>query len=50
MPRWVKVFIVIGVILAVGFTVSLFAGVDHGPQRHGPQIPAQRPPTPDHAP
>ena len=36
MPRWVKVFIVIGIVLVLGFLVSLIAGVDHGPGLHTP--------------
>jgi hypothetical protein len=40
MPRWVKVFIAVGIILAVGFIVTLLAGVQHGPDIHEPR-PAQ---------
>ena len=34
MPRWVKVFVVIGVILVVVLLVALLAGGNHGPGRH----------------
>jgi len=45
MPRWVKVFIVIGIVLVLGFVVTLIAGVEHGPGIHGPSGGP-----PDHAP
>jgi hypothetical protein len=32
----VKVFIVIGIVLVLGFVVTLIAGVEHGPGMHGP--------------
>lgn len=36
MPRWVKVFLIIAIVLAVAFVVSLLAGVRHGPDLHTP--------------
>lgn len=36
MPRWVKVFVIIGIVLALGFIISLVAGVQHGPSLHTP--------------
>jgi hypothetical protein len=35
MPRWVRVFVVIGVLLLVALIVTQFAGGGHGPGRHG---------------
>ena len=34
MPRWVKVFVVVGAVIAVLAVVSLVAGGEHGPGRH----------------
>lgn len=34
MPRWVKVFAVVGIILVVLLLVGLLAGGNHGPGRH----------------
>jgi hypothetical protein len=34
MPRWVKVFAVIGIILVVVLLVALLVGGNHGPSRH----------------
>jgi hypothetical protein len=39
MPRWVKVFIIIGTVLVLGFVVTLIAGIDHGPGMHTPDTP-----------
>jgi hypothetical protein len=36
MPRWVKVFVVLGVLLLLSVIVALLAGGEHGPGRHGP--------------
>ena len=36
MPRWVKVFLIIGVILVLAFLISMFAGFRHGPGLHTP--------------
>ena len=36
MPNWVKVFIAIGIVLAIGVLVTVVAGVEHGPGMHGP--------------
>lgn len=37
MPRWVKAFLIIGLVLVLAFVVGKFTGVggDHGPGRHG---------------
>ena len=35
-PRWVKVFGIIALILALLFVISLLAGVRHGPGLHTP--------------
>ena len=36
LPRWVKVFRIIGIILVLAFVISMFAGVRHGPGLHTP--------------
>ena len=36
MPRWVKVFVIIGIVLVLGFVVTVIAGVEHGPGLHTP--------------
>jgi hypothetical protein len=36
MPRWVKIFVIIGIVLVLGFVVTLIAGVQHGPSLHTP--------------
>ena len=36
MPRWVKVFLVIAMVLVVAFVGTKLAGVRHGPGLHGP--------------
>ena len=33
-PRWVKVFALIAVVVAVLFVVGMLVGGDHGPGRH----------------
>jgi len=33
-PRWVKVLLVVGGLLVVGFLVMLLSGGGHGPGRH----------------
>jgi hypothetical protein len=38
MPRWVKVFLIIVVLLALGFVVTRLAGVEHGPGLHTPPV------------
>ena len=35
MPRWVRLFVVLGVLMLVGMAATLFFGGDHGPGRHG---------------
>ena len=35
MPRWVKVFIAVGIVLIALLVVTQLAGGDHGPGRHG---------------
>lgn len=35
-PRWVKVFGIIAIVLALLLVVSLLAGVEHGPGLHAP--------------
>jgi hypothetical protein len=36
MPRWVKVFIVVAIVLTLAFIVSQLLGIQHGPRRHSP--------------
>lgn len=36
LPRWVKVFIILAIGLAVAFVVTKLAGLEHGPGLHGP--------------
>jgi hypothetical protein len=36
MPRWVKVFIIIAIVLALAFLVTWLLGVQHGPGLHNP--------------
>jgi hypothetical protein len=36
MPRWVKVFGIIVIVLVLLFVISLLAGVQHGPGMHAP--------------
>lgn len=37
MPRWVKVFGIIGILIVlIGLLVLLIGGGDHGPGRHAP--------------
>jgi hypothetical protein len=36
MPRWVKVFLIIGIVLVLALVVSALAGVQHGPGLHTP--------------
>lgn len=36
MPRWVKVFLLIAVAVALAFAVSVLTGVRHGPGLHAP--------------
>jgi hypothetical protein len=36
MPRWVKVFGIIIIVLVLLFVISLLAGVQHGPGMHTP--------------
>lgn len=55
MPRWVKVFAVIGAVLALVLVVGLvFGGGEHGPGRHGggndDETPTSHVPPVDHAP
>ena len=40
MPRWVKVFIAVGVLLLALLIVTQFVGGGHGPGRHGGQTPS----------
>jgi hypothetical protein len=47
MPRWVWVFVVAGIVVALGFIVTLIAGVDHGPSLHRPgETPSEQSPAP----
>lgn len=49
MPRWVKVFIIIGIVLALGFVITLIAGVEHGPGLHQPtDSPSEHTPPVEH--
>ena len=36
MPRWVKVFLIVAILLVLAFVVSFLAGVQHGPGLHNP--------------
>lgn len=36
MPRWVKVFAIVAVLVVVALVVARLAGVEHGPGLHGP--------------
>jgi preprotein translocase subunit SecG len=36
MPRWVKVFIIIAILVALAFIVTRLLGVQHGPGLHNP--------------
>jgi preprotein translocase subunit SecG len=36
MPRWVKVFIIVAIVLALAFIVTQLLGVQHGPGLHNP--------------
>ena len=36
MPRWMKVFIIIAIVLALAFIVTRLLGVQHGPGLHNP--------------
>lgn len=49
MPRWVKVFLIVVVVLAAAFVVTRLAGVEHGPGRHGPPGGGHTPPV-EHGP
>ena len=47
MPRWVKVFVFVGIVLVLGFIVTVIAGVDHGPSLHRPgETPSEQSPAP----
>ena len=46
MPTWVKVFLVVGIVLVLGFVISHLAGF-HGPDLHTPR---EHTPPPGHAP
>lgn len=35
MPKWVKVSLIVFAVLVLGFVISMFAGVHHGPGLHG---------------
>jgi hypothetical protein len=37
-PRWVKVFGIIALVIVVLFVVMLFNGRRHGPARHTPSV------------
>jgi hypothetical protein len=46
-PRWVKAFIVVGVLLLAVLVTTQFVGEGHGPGRHGGDAPAEdEPPVP----
>jgi hypothetical protein len=34
MPRWVKVFLVIAILLVLALLISSLVGVQHGPRQH----------------
>ena len=36
MPRWVKVFLVVAIVLILAFVVTRLLGVQHGPGLHNP--------------
>ncbi len=36
MPRWVKILLVVGLVVALAFLISSLVGVEHGPGRHVP--------------
>jgi hypothetical protein len=36
MPRWVKVFIIVAIVLVLAFILSRLLGVQHGPGLHSP--------------
>jgi hypothetical protein len=36
MPRWVKVFLIIAIVLILGFIITRILGVQHGPGLHTP--------------
>jgi hypothetical protein len=46
MPRWVKVLIAVGAVVAVVVVVMLAVGGEHSPQRHfgGDNVPEHTPP------
>jgi hypothetical protein len=50
MPRWVKVFGIIVIALALAFVISRLAGVRHGPGLHTPPAGVQTPPAGGHMP
>lgn len=53
MPRWVKAFIALGIVLIALLLVTQLVGGDHGPGRHGgDDTPARTEHTrrPEHAP
>lgn len=43
MPRWVKVFLIIAIIMVLALVVAFFAGIQHGPGLHA--APARGAPT-----
>ena len=53
MPRWVKAFVAVGIVLIALLVVTQFVGGGHGPGRHGggdtPSSTEHVPP-PEHAP
>lgn len=44
MPRWVKVFLIIVVVLALALVITRLAGVQHGPGLHTPPGGGHTPP------
>lgn len=38
MPRWVKVFLIIAIVLVLAFLVTFILGVGHGPGLHTPPV------------
>lgn len=44
MPRWVKAFVVVGLVLGLAVLVATFAGGEHGPGRHQGHGPGVAPP------